>query len=161
MARQQTPDMAIKPPVAMAEATQSRPKPAAQSNHQGNADLEELQFQMAIEASLAEAKKNWPPTKPPSRRDNSGKVSAGARLQQSVKKGQGRPEAVARCFGCGDKLVVPSPQEDNTDRESRIILGCGHVVGSNCLTWWIDRARDRGEEARCPHCPQEIVTGVL
>lgn len=164
-AEEQTFDQAaIKLPLVKGGNSQSRRKPAARDDNENDDDLErleELHLKMAIEASLAEVKKTGLSEKPLSRSRNSGEVSALARPQQQVKRSRRRLEAVVQCFGCGGELQVPSPQADPTEREGRVILGCGHVVGSNCLTWRIAAARAESEEPTCPHCLQEIVTGVV
>jgi hypothetical protein len=64
--------------------------------------------------------------------------------------------------GCRSDLVIPRQlQEDDGHSEAGLILGCGHVVGSDCLTGWVTRAAERGLDARCPFCSEVIVSGVL
>ncbi|AEO67374.1 uncharacterized protein THITE_2088863 [Thermothielavioides terrestris NRRL 8126] len=56
------------------------------------------------------------------------------RKQKRVERHEDPSPADDWCFACGGELVAPGLHNDGVRAETSLVLGCGHIVGSECLT---------------------------
>jgi hypothetical protein len=153
--------MAIEESLKMAQQTQRKRKSRHSYTPPPQEDLEELELKRAIEASLAAAQKAKIAPKPSTRWAGFEVTSLWPKIEKWLNWREG-PKPVVECFGCDYEVVIRGLQEDDGQREPALILGCGHVVGSNCFSWLVNRVRNvNSAEAKCPYCGQEPLTAVL